>query len=78
MMGIILNFLINSVIGTIFLVIFCASCIIGVIGGLVLGVKFYFKPPVDSKQELENKIDDEEQKGGVGDECNTRISKQNN
>lgn len=50
MMGIILNFLINSVMGTIFLVIFCGSCIIGVICGLVLGIKFHFKPPVDSKQ----------------------------
>lgn len=75
MMGIILNFLINSVVGTIFLVIFCGSCIIGVICGLVLGIKFYFKPPIDSKKELQNKTDDEEQKGGVGDECNARISK---
>ncbi|RUO86433.1 hypothetical protein [Spiroplasma endosymbiont of Megaselia nigra] len=77
MMGIILNFLINSVVGTIFLVIFCGSCIIGVICGLVLGIKFHFKPPVDSKEELQNKRDDEEQKGGAVDECNTAVSRKN-
>ncbi len=77
MVGIILNFLFNSIVGTIFLVIFCGSCIIGIVSGLVMGIRFYFKSPIDSKQKLENKTDDEEQKGGVGDECNATVSRKN-
>ncbi|WP_342256693.1 hypothetical protein [Spiroplasma endosymbiont of Poecilobothrus nobilitatus] len=42
-----------------------------------MGIRFYFKSPIDSKQKLENKTDDEEQKGGVGDECNATVSRKN-